>query len=329
MPITPSDIKWYRSATVADTAANGGRMGNAQSPSGIKNNIFPDVTLAERNAGTTRYRKMFIKVANAENIPLGNARVFLQLPTPGEDSVTFFPGTQRDTQAQITGGERLYGGGALESAASNGSQTIAVVTEGASLNCIRADDTLRITDRVSVVGTGNEEFAEVESVVYSGDVAAVLLKAALMYSFPAGAVVSSVYNAGEVRAEVSALAVTSAAGALLDGLPPLGDSIGSVEQDWTLSFTSATAFTITGDTLGSIGSGNTTSGAAPINPVFPGRPYFTLPASAFSGVFAPGDRITFTTSPAAVPVWYRQLVPAGAAAISGNQVVLGVDGESA
>jgi len=330
MPITPSDIKWYKSMTVSDVAANGGRMSNVLSPSGVKNNILPDVTLAERNAGTTRYRKMFIKVENADNIALGNARVFLQLNTPGEDSVTFFPGTQRDTQAAITGTERLYGGGSLLVAATAGAITLQVLTEGASLNCIRVGDTVRITNKTSVSGAGNEEFQVVEAVEYAGDVATVTLVEPLQYGYAANeTIVSSVYQPGEVRPAVTNPLVTSAAGSLLANHPITGDSLATVEQDWTLTFTSPTAFSIVGDTLGNIGAGNTSGGASPVNPAFPGRRYFTLPAAAFNGAFVAGDRITFTTSPAALPIWYKQIVPAGAASISGNRMVIGVDGESA
>lgn len=328
MPITPSDIKWYKSATVADTAANGGRMSNTQSPSGIKNNIFPDITLAERNAGAVRYRKMFIKVANTENLALGNARVFLQLPTPGEDSVTFFPGTQRDTQGQITGNERQYGAGALAFAAQQASREIQVSTEGAALNYFRAGDIIRVTDKATVTGSGNEEFHEVLGVTYAGDVATVGIAAPLEYGYPAGAVVSSCLAAGEVSAVCSAPVVTSAAGFVDPGYLA-ADSTGAVEQDWTLTFTSAVAFTVTGDTLGNVGSGNTASGAAPINPAFPGSPYFRMLSGALGGTFAAGDQVTFSTSPAAIPIWYKQIVPPGAAAISGNRVILGVDGESA
>lgn len=328
MPITPSDIKWYKSLTVADAAANGGRMSNVQSPSGIKNNILPDITLAERNAGMTRYRKMFIKVANGENIALANARVFLQLPTPGEDSVTFFPGTQRDTQAAITGSERLYGGGRLNANVAAGAVTVAVLTEGAALNCIRSGDTIRITDKSGVSAAGNEEFRIATEVTYAGDIATLTLDAPLDHGYTSAAgMVASVYLAGDVETTVSSPQATSAAGGVSGAIA--GDSVGTVEQDWTLTFTSATAFNIVGDTAGNIGSGNVGGTTSPINPAFPGRPYFSIPAGFFTGTFAAGDTVTFTTSPAAIPLWYRQIVPAGASAISGNRVIVGLDGESA
>lgn len=329
MPISPPDLKWYKSMTIADSGANGGRMSAVQSPSGVKNNVLPDVTLTERTAGVTRHRKLFIKVANADNIVLQNARVFVQQATPGQDSVCFFPGTQRDTQAVLTGSERLYGAGKLAAPAPAGSASIQVATEGAALNYLRAGDLVRVSDKTGAASPGNEEFRVVQAVTYAGDVATVSLAEGLAYGYPSdGTVVSSVYQAGDVGATSTSPAVVSAGGTVAaDGV--LGDSIGTVDQDWTLTFTSATAFTITGDTLGNVGSGNVTGGAAPANPSFPGRAYFSLPAGAFGGAFATGDTVTFTTRPAAIPVWYKQVVPAGAAAVSGNQVILAVDGESA
>ena len=329
MPISPPDLKWYKSLTIADTSANGGRMSAAQSPSGVKNNVLPDVTLSERTTGVTRHRKLFIKVENADSIPLQNARVFVQQATPGQDSVCFFPGTQRDTQASLTGSERLYGAGKLSATASAGAKTILVATEGAALSYLRAGDLLRITDKATVAAPGSEEFVVAQSVTYAGDVANVTLATPLASSYAANAAtVSSVYQAGEVKARATEVQVSSAAGLFDQSALPL-DSTGTVEQSWTLTFTSATAFTVTGDTLGNIGSGNIASGAAPAHPSFPGKAYFTVPGTAFGGAFAAGDTVTFTTSPAAIPVWYRQSVPAGAAAVSGNQVILAVDGESA
>lgn len=50
---------------------------------------------------------------------------------------------------------------------------------------------------------------------------------------------------------------------------------------------------------------------------------------AFGGTFATGDTIAFTTQPAAIALWYKRVVPAGASSFSGNQVIVGIDCESA
>jgi hypothetical protein len=137
----------------------------------------------------------------------------------------------------------------------------------------------------------------------------------------------SVYSPGNIAAAVSSVVANSASG-IVDGAQIGTDAIGTVEQSWTLTFTSATAFNITGDTLGSVGSGNVGSTTSPNNGQF-SKPYFTLPPAVFSGTFASGDTVTFTTSPAAVPIWFRRNVPANTPSLSGNRFVVGCDGESA
>lgn len=331
MSIVPAELRWFRSQVVSDASSNGGRMSAIEAPNGVKNAILPDVTLAERTAGITRFRKMFIKVANDDDLVLYAARVFEQLGTPGADNVTFFPGSQRDTQGSLSGTERLYGSGKLNANVAAGATSFVVATEGAALNYIRNGDLLRITNKTTLADTGAEEFVTATGVSYAGDLATVTIASpGLANAYNASnSSISSVYAAGDVKTNVSVPAKTSAAGTINAGAPILGDNLGTVEQDWTVTFTTATAFTIVGDQLGSVGSGNTTSDATPGNPLASGKPYFTLPAGFWGGTWAPGDTVTFTTNPAAVPIWYRHNVPAGAAVVSGNRVIIGIDGESA
>ena len=332
MPLQPNEIRVYKSQTISDAAPNGGRMSNVEAPSGVKNNIFPDVSLAERQAGVTRYRKVFWKIANDDDLTLFTGRVFVHLNTPGDDNVTIFPGTQRDTQADITGSERLYGAGPLNANVASGALTFVVATEGVGLNYIRTGDLIRVTDKTSAGGSGSEEFVTASNVTWAGDLATITIPSpGLANSYTAANTkVSSVYDAGDVKTSSTVPSVTSASGTLDVGTYPiLGDNLATVNQDWTLTFTSATAYSIVGDTVGNVGSGNVTAGAAPGNAQFSGKPFFTLPGAAFGGTFAPGDVITFTTNPAAVPVWYKQTVPAGAVAISGDRVIVGMAGESA
>lgn len=332
MSIIPSEIHWNKSQVVGDGGSNGGRISAVVSANAVKNNDFPDVTLAERTTGIRRYRKLFVKIANDDDLVLQNARAFMQLNTPGDDAVTFFPGTQRDVQSSLTGSERLYGAGRLNASVVAGAVTFQVITEGAALNYLRTGDLIRITDKTTLADSGNEEFHPATNVSYAGDIATITIAApGLANGYAAGVSgVSSVYEAGDIATSITPPSVTSASGTLnVATYPILGDNIGTTEQDWTLTFTSGTAFNIVGDTLGNVGSSNTSSATAPANPLESGKPYFTLPAAAFGGTFAPGDIITFTTSPAALPLWHRQDVPVGAAALSGNRVITGVDGESA
>ncbi|MBF0171737.1 MAG: hypothetical protein HQK87_11755, partial [Nitrospinae bacterium] len=74
MPIQSSELRFYKSATVSDASSNGGRMSANEIPDGVKNNVWPDVPQGERLAGSTKFRKVFFKVANDDDIRLINPR---------------------------------------------------------------------------------------------------------------------------------------------------------------------------------------------------------------------------------------------------------------
>ena len=87
MPILDNEIVWRPAALMSDTtpAQNGGRMGYAQLVSGVKNNLFPDVSQAERTAGSIKWRKAFIHINSAQDTALLNTRLFLDALTPDLD----------------------------------------------------------------------------------------------------------------------------------------------------------------------------------------------------------------------------------------------------
>lgn len=61
MPILDNEIVWRPAALMSDVtpAQNGGRMAFSQLVSGVKNNLFPDVSQSERLAGAVKWRKAF------------------------------------------------------------------------------------------------------------------------------------------------------------------------------------------------------------------------------------------------------------------------------
>jgi hypothetical protein len=243
--------------------------------------------------------------------------VFVGAATAGADIVNFIAATQTNTQSTVTGTERNYGAGSLAAAVSAGATSLTVTTEEGSTRPIFVNsDKIRIsngttTDIVDLAAVG---------VSYVGLVATLTLLSgqSLVNAYSAGAVVSSIYALGNVSAATTGYTITSAAGTFNSATYPIApSSIGSVQQTWTLAFTSATAFTITGDTEGSVGSGVITSNFAPTNPGFT-SPYFTLDYRAFGGTWASGDTLQFTTAPCAIPVFVSQRVPAGTAATPAN-----------
>lgn len=161
---------------------------------------------------------------------------------------------------------------------------------------------------------------------YAGNVATVELESgeqvANAYttsnSYGAGSI-----NAGDIEPSSSAWTETSAAGTYDEATYPVVMYNDGTEYDtWTITFTSATNFTCTGTNEGSVGTGNIGGDFSPTN-ADTGQPYFTIDKDGWGGIWASGDTVTFTTSPAAIPIWIKEVVPASTAAVNNNILPLG------
>lgn len=331
MPILTSEIKWFRSALVSETpAANGGRMTLTEIVSGVKNNLFPDVSQAQRAAGIEHWRKAFIGIRNPASIPLMDPKVSIEVGTPGASYVLLYPGTQTDTADQVTA--RPYAFATVKTAAVANATTLVITTEvdfsAMPEKPFQVGDLVRIDARATVLDTGNAEYRRISAIAYAGDEATLTLADGLDYDWAPGAKVASVMEPDDVAASVSVVTPTggvtySAAGNLTV------TSLGAIQQTWTITVTDAAtgALSVAGDTLGAVGQGALGATLAPAN-LAGGGAYFTLLAAGWGGTPANGDTITFTTSPAAIPLWYRRVVPAGSPAIASDPVSVCVEGES-
>ena len=336
MPILDNEIVWRPAALMSDVtpAQNGGRMFFSQLVSGVKNNLFPDVSQSERLAGAVKWRKAFIHVNSAQDTALLNVRLFLDSLTPAGDFVVFQPGTQTDTEDQIAG--RVYGIGTLYAPVPGGATQLQLVCERnaeyAALQPFRVGDRLRVSDRPSTGGAGNEEWVTVSGVSYGTDFATVDVSPALVNSYAtSNTLVSSVLELPSAAAGVTGVSVISGGGSFDSAT--VGNLIahnkGAVEENWTLTFTSATTFTVSGNTVGTLASpGSVSADYAPLNPAT-GTPYFTIKAIAWAGTFQTNDTVIFATQPAAIPIWYRRQVPAGTFSLANDYTSLAIHGESA
>lgn len=86
----------------------------------------------------------------------------------------------------------------------------------------------------------------------------------------------------------------------------------TITQRWRLQFTSSTEFNVIGEEIGVIGTGSTSSGAAPVNPAT-GGPYFEILAAGFGSGWATGNVIRFNTVAAGGPIWIARTVRSGPA----------------
>jgi len=338
MTIINTELKLYKSSVINDTGTNGGRLSSSEAVSAVSNNVFPNVFTADRVAGLTTHRKTFSKVSNDSDETLYYPQIWLDIITAGDDWVSFFVGTQRDIQSGIAGTEQKYGCGSLAANVTAGVSSITVDVENIALatgndKIFTVGDLIRITDKATIdAGTGNEEthtltsVSNVDTVVTLGFSATTLANS---YTTTSNTRVMSVYEPSDVECSVDNWVETIAGDGTYDETtyPVVTDNIGTVEETWTLTFTSATDFGVVGDSIGSVGTGSTAGDFSPSNADF-SKPYLTLDKDGWAGTLASADTVVFQTHPAAVPVWQKRTLPAGCSSLSGNKTTLVFGGES-
>jgi len=159
---------------------------------------------------------------------------------------------------------------------------------------------------------------------YSGSTVTVELSGQVAGAFD----VASTFGSGciymdEVACAFSNWDITSTSGTYDDTTYPLVlHNKGTVQEDWVLSFTSSTNFSVSGGFYGTIGTGSIGSTFAPINPDT-GVAYFTLNTAGWGGTWANGDTVSFTTSPSALPILLEEEVPTGTTQEPNNLLALG------
>jgi hypothetical protein len=311
MAIISAEILKYKAAVHDNTTANGGRMSAVEIASNVKNNVFPDVSEIDRTAGITQYRKVFHKVANADNDVLNAILIHLLTIAAGDDYLTLMLGAQRDTQADIIATPpRQYGIATLHTQVNSGGSVLIVDAESSTPVLFITGDTIAIIDGETVLYyenvTVSKNSAQYTLTLDTGDTVPSTLVATTTLIASCIEVASSDPTSADWTED-------SAEGTYNESTYPVElDNIGTIEEDITITFTSATAFSVAGDTVGALASGSILADYIPLHPVF-ALPYFTLRSAGFAGTWANGDTITFTTHPAAVPVWRKRVVPVASA----------------
>lgn len=344
MTIVDSELKMLKSKTVNDTTANGGLMdNNAAVTSGVLNNVWPSVFKAERLAGSTKYRKTFLKVANDDDDTLFNPQIWVDRRTPGDDWVTIFAGTQTDTQNDINGSEDHYGCGILQANVTVGGGSVVVTVEdstlvtGAADEIFRDGDTIRITNKdTPASGTGTEEDHVINgSPSVAGNDVTITLTGTLANDYNTddntyGTRIMSIMEPSDIAASFNSFVDTTVGDGTYDDstYPVVLDNIGTIDQEVTITFTGATSFTAASNVAGvSLTGGSTSSNYAPTNGDV-SKPYFTLDKDGFAGTWTSGDTIVFNTVPASSAVWQKRVVPANASSLTGNRATIIFSGEA-
>lgn len=130
MAVEASDIKWKKSAVITDTSANGGRKSNTEIATGVRHNLFPRVTKAERTSGVTRYRKEFWCNENADDEAAEGVLIYPEFPSNAGDRFYLGEGTQDDTQDDLEAYDPVWMGvGQLQTALSGSETSVSLTME--------------------------------------------------------------------------------------------------------------------------------------------------------------------------------------------------------
>lgn len=333
-----SDLQSFKSKVVSNDGTNGGKLSATLISSGSPNAVWPNVLKAERDDGSTKYRKLFEKFNTNSNEPLSNAQLMMDLPTAGEDWIIMWIGTPTDTQADIVGDERKYGAAYLSQDADAGDAQITVTVEDVTLTTgndqiFKDGDVIRITTKPNPTSTsGVYEDKTVNGVPsVSGNDVTLVLDSNLSNSYTTedSARAMSMYeHSSDVKGSGS-IAVSSSAGVYDDTTyPPVMNNQGAIDAIFTLTFSDANNFTAVCDDPDVTGlpAGNRNTDYAPTNDDW-GQPYFTLEYLGFSGVFEAGDTVTITTVSATIQRWEKRVVPPLCGSLANNKTVSAWNGE--
>lgn len=314
-----TDFKLYKSIIINDGDSNGGREGDTEVPTGVMCNVFPPIGDAERLAGGSRLRKLFAHNTNGANEPGHNCRVHLKTPSNGEDFYALIKGDHEDEQGDLTGAEKQHCIGVFAQAASAGDTQIVVDFDDATEVDLADDDVLWL------YGANGQMYNTVDTngVSWNGNQATIDLIDQLNVDYPEGSYCAMVIvcgDAGTVEPTFDSWQENSAAGTYDESTyPPELENFGTVRDDWTITFTSATEFSCTGLYEGAVGTGQISQDFAPTNPA-KGNPYFTIKAAGWGGTWAINDTVVFKTYPASQGLWAKEIWPAGISTESENQV---------
>lgn len=159
----------------------------------------------------------------------------------------------------------------------------------------------------------------------------------ITHAYPVpGSYVSSALVAGDMRARVSltfdqatwsnawadAVSGSAATGTFNAVQYPITvTNAGALTERWVVQFTNSTSFTVAGEHVGVIASGNTSSDCAPLNPAT-GQPYFTIPYLGWGLGWATGNALRFNTVGSVFPVWVVRTVQQGAETVINDSFTL-------
>lgn len=160
---------------------------------------------------------------------------------------------------------------------------------------------------------------------YVGNTVTVQLNEAVPHPYATGTtLVGGCVEGGDVCPTVQSVAVVSPVGTFnaSGANPPQVYNLGTSDDTITVTFTSATNFTVSGLYAGNMGTGTTLTDYSFNNPAS-SVPYIKLLSASWGGTWAAGNTLTIVTASASAPIWFKEVVPAGISPESYNLLPLG------
>lgn len=165
----------------------------------------------------------------------------------------------------------------------------------------------------SINSSGHLEYLTVSSSSWVNNVCTINTVETIVNNYPSSYTYAGVcLTLGDIKTSYSDVVETSAGdGTFVEANMVLGN-VGTIEDTWTLTFTSATAYNVSGTLTGALAAGATSGSYAPNNPAVT-APYFTIGTNCWAATWASGDTVVFKTHPASASIWIKQIIPAGMA----------------
>ncbi len=289
---------------------------------GAPQNVFKRITSDERSAGVIRYEKIFAGIKNSDNAPLLGPKISQFAPLAKSDAFVVvwesrFETAHTDSALAAEVATADCYGSAVATAITSGSQTVDVTVKDERLAPDGSWSIFRTGEKVRIVSvsvpslvTGHEEELTVAGVAKTGETTVrITTTEPIAQDYAEGAKVESILTLGATLAPAVTVPVLNNCAWDHNAQPLVLDNAGTPADTFTLTFSDASHFLCAGNHSGDCGAGDTGSDFSPIDTTI-SRPLFTLPAGAISGASA-GSTVTFTTTPARVPIGEMLVVPAG------------------
>jgi hypothetical protein len=349
MPISASDLKAFYAADMSNGSTSGGRITFNQITSGALQCTFPHAFRAVRTTGNLAnpdHRKLFFRNCNDADETGFAPLQYLFRPNPSQAWCYKVIGTQRSTRADLTGSEARYGAGLLAASVGVGATVLIVSVKHADLtSCFAVGRPIRIASKLLPSSTTGVEEEFVPTAVTVSDLQVTITipspgvanpyTAGASTDYTTGCVVFSVYYPASGELECVIDNWSESTGTVYDEAehPVICDNIGTAEQTWTIARLSDTQFSCTGDTIGALPTGSTSSDYAPVHPATPitpasGKPFFTLEAAGWLTTIPVGYTLVFQTHPPAIPTHEFRCIPPACGPMAGDGITLCIEVET-